>query len=75
MSDYLDAKQELERARFAVMQHTMWRDHGLELLALLPEGDDESIAVLTVQLHGEYRERADELVELLDLRSRLGGEQ
>ena len=67
MSD--DVQRELERGRFAVMQHTMRRDHLLELLALLPLGD-EPVSVLLTRLSGERRERALDLVELLGLRNR-----
>lgn len=74
VSDYLNAKRELERARFAVMLHRMRHDHLLELLALLPVSD-EPVSVLIERLSGGRRERADELVELLGLRSRLRGER
>jgi hypothetical protein len=74
MSEYLDAKAELDRGRFAEMQDAMRRDHLLELLAVLPLGD-EPVRVLLERLSGERRERADELIELLDLGARLRGER
>ena len=62
-------RAEIERATFAEIHHATRHDQLVELLAILPEGD-ESIAVLIEQLHGERRERALDLVELLGLRNR-----